>query len=98
MDKRLAYIDELRGIAVIIMVLFHFIYQENLLTGAMENLLSNFYINFLKTIAQIIFIALAGVCCNYSRDNIKRGLIYISLIGFIYLYNNSRGDDILWNI
>lgn len=77
MDKRLAYIDELRGIAVIIMVLFHFIYQENLLTGAMENLLSNFYINFLKTIAQIIFIALAGVCCNYSRDNIKRGVIYI---------------------
>lgn len=86
MNKRIGYIDEFRGIAVIIMVLFHFIYQENLLTGDMGDLLSDFYINLLKTVAQIIFIALAGVCCNYSRNNIKRGLVYIYIGLFIDLF------------
>lgn len=86
MNKRIGYIDEFRGIAVIIMVFFHFIYQENLLTGDMGDLLSDFYINLLKTVAQIIFIALAGVCCNYSRNNIKRGLVYIYIGLFIDLF------------
>lgn len=85
MEKRINFIDELRGIAVIIMVIFHFIYQENLWTHSMEDLLRNFYLNLFKTFAQIIFISLAGVCCNFSRDNIKRGLLYLYLGLFIHI-------------
>lgn len=77
MEKRFEIIDELRGIAILIMILFHMLYQSNLWLNVGGDLINLSLIKILKLIAQFLFISISGICSEFSKDNYKRGLVCI---------------------
>lgn len=69
-------LDALRGLALLLMVLHHLIFDLRYLlelpvfafqeTGWFIDLLQPFFLN--------VFLVISGVCCTFSRSNTKRGL------------------------
>lgn len=83
--KRIHEIDIIRGILVLLMICDHFIliyYNSSVLLNDVK-INSSFYLlagNYLsssirlnlRVIVLCIFFILSGICCNFSRNNIKR--------------------------
>ena len=72
--KRIQLIDALRGLAVLLMVVHHFLYDLVAFCGAPGWLFSNPVFDFLHFVFAGLFILLSGVSSNFSRSNVKRGL------------------------
>ncbi len=80
--KRICILDELRGLAVIAMILYHTIYSMAFIGNY------SFAYNWLITaypyqpLIPITFISICGVCSVFSRSNLKNGikLLLIALI------------------
>ncbi|NMA02069.1 MAG: DUF1624 domain-containing protein [Clostridia bacterium] len=83
--NRINELDFLRGLAIILMIYFHliydlrefydypFVYSEGI----------NYYVG---KCSALLFITLTGISCSFSRSNIKRGLrilLYAFLITFV---------------
>lgn len=76
--SRIWELDFLRGVAIVLMVLFHLIYDLN-----------EFYdipiaydkgiIYYTGKVAASLFIFIAGISCSLSRSNVKRGLLLLVL-------------------
>ena len=77
--KRIEMIDALRGLAAILMVTHHLLYNLVYFFGAPVWLFTNPAFDVLHYIFAGLFIALSGVSSRFSRSNIKRGLIAIAL-------------------
>lgn len=77
--KRIEILDALRGFAVILMVCHHFLYDLVEFLDAPMWLFSNPVFDILQPFFAGIFIALCGVSSNFSRSNIKRGLITLAV-------------------
>lgn len=73
--QRIEIIDALRGVAVILMVIHHFLYDLVDFLDAPKVLFSNPVFDVLHYIFAGIFIMLCGVSSYFSRSNLKRGLI-----------------------
>ncbi len=92
--KRIWELDFLRGVALILMIYFHIIYDLNEMYNLNVNYLSgiNYYIGKLSA---ILFMLLSGTSSGLSRNNIKRGLkvlgIAIVLTIITHLYDPSFG-------
>lgn len=83
--QRIQSIDALRGLAVVLMVIHHFLYDLCAFLGAPWWLFSNPVFNFLHYIFAGLFIFLSGVSSRFSRSNIKRGVIVIAVAMVITL-------------
>lgn len=68
-------LDELRGAAIILMVLYHAGYDLVAIFGIDFPFFYSPLLNFLRDIIAGMFIVLSGVACNLSRNNLKRGAI-----------------------
>lgn len=87
--QRVRIIDGLRGLAIFLMILHHFIFNMSfpLYDGSdFAKLCYRIYSSdivetYLQTFFQCLFIFISGVACRYSRSNIKRGIITL-LFGF----------------
>ena len=77
--KRIEIIDALRGLAVVLMVIHHLLYNCVYLLGAPRWLFTNPVFDVLHYIFAGLFLFLSGVSSRFSRGNIKRGLIAIAL-------------------
>ena len=88
-SKRIEIIDALRGLAVVYMVIYHFVYDAVSFLGILENVLNNAVFDFFQTFFACVFVVLAGVSSNFSKSNLKRGLftfavaMVISIVTFI---------------
>lgn len=71
---RIQLIDAARGIAVVLMVIHHFLFDLTEFLGAPAWLFYNPVFNFLHYIFAGLFIFLAGVSSRFSHSNIMRGL------------------------
>jgi len=73
LDKRFWEIDFLRGLAIVMMIIFHFFYDLNYFGGYTFNLHSGFWWGFARATATI-FIILVGISLtlSYSRAMQKR--------------------------
>ncbi len=78
-NERIQLIDGLRGIAVVLMVIHHFLYDLVYFLGAPGWLFSNPVFDFLHYIFAGLFILLAGISSRFSRSNVKRGLKVIGV-------------------
>ena len=72
--QRIQLMDGLRGLAVLLMVIHHFLYDLTAFCGAPWWLFSNPVFNVLHYLFAGLFVLLSGVSSNFSRSNVKRGL------------------------
>lgn len=86
---RIEIIDALRGVAVVLMVIHHFLYDAVEFLGAPKTFFSNPVFDVLHYVFAGLFIVLSGVSSNFSHSNIKRGLITaafaLGITGVTYL-------------
>ncbi len=73
MKERIEIIDALRGAAVIVMILNHIIYDAVYFLGASPAVFDNPLAEMTHLSAHV-FIILSGICCSFSRSNVKRGV------------------------
>ena len=74
MNKRIEIIDAARGLAVILMVAHHALYDAVEFLGAPPWFFANPVFSVLHPIFAGLFIFLCGVSSRFSHSNIKRGL------------------------
>lgn len=87
-DRRIHFLDELRGFTVILMVIYHACY----ILGYM------FDVSFCRAVFDLfkrdvplqpffagLFILICGISCNLSRSNLKRGLLLAGVAALISL-------------
>ena len=74
MTKRIQLIDGLRGIAVVLMVIHHALFNAVEFLGAPEWLFTNPVFDVLHYIFAGLFVLLCGISSRFSRSNTKRGL------------------------
>jgi len=89
--KRIEIIDALRGLAVLLMVIHHALYNTTAFLGAPLWLYSNPVFNVLQALFIGLFIIISGVSSRFSRGNIERGSIVI-VIAVAITYVTLRMD------
>ena len=69
-------LDFLRGVALILMLTMHLGWDLRYEFGlnAADFLESNWYYFWIHPLNLVLFVGVAGVCCAFSRNNLKRGL------------------------
>lgn len=68
-------LDELRGLAIILMVMYHMFF---LLSDVFHYTAGRTLLLFFRPAQSFIadaFILICGICCRFSRLNLKRGLL-----------------------
>ncbi len=77
LKRRAGFIDELRGLAVVTMVIYHALYDIFRVFRFFDVYVSFGYGSVMNSIAWVIagiFIFLSGICCRYSSNNLMRGV------------------------
>lgn len=77
-SSRIWELDYLRGIAIVIMVLFHLIFNLNEFYN-IPIAYEQGIIYYLGKLAASLFIFISGISCTLSRSNLKRGLLLLGL-------------------
>jgi len=75
--KRIESIDTIRGMAVILMIIYHFLYDVVYFLGLPAWVFNNPAFTLLQPLIAGAFITVAGVSSRYSRSNVKRGCIVL---------------------
>lgn len=84
-QRRIHFLDELRGFCVVLMIFFHLFYVLGYLFDIpLGQTLFEFFYPVQPFFAGI-FIALCGLSCNLSHNNLKRGLLLAAIAALISL-------------
>ena len=69
-------LDFLRGIALIMMLFMHMSWDVRYEFGAdiFSYLEEGWFWSFVHPVIVVLFVSVSGVCCTFSRSNVKRGL------------------------
>ena len=81
LSTRYGAIDTVRAIAIINMVVFHFLYDYFAMAGALGAFVFNTAVIIWERFICITFIVISGVSLNFTRNGYLRGLIVL-LCGF----------------
>jgi uncharacterized membrane protein len=90
--NRIWELDFFRGIALLLMIYFHFIFDMNEMFNYSVSYTSgiNYYIG---KISAILFIFISGISCSLSRSNIKRGLRVLAIALAITIVTHLYGAE-----
>jgi uncharacterized membrane protein len=92
-SKRIWELDFFRGIALILMIYFHIIYDMKELFN--YNVIYDRGVNFyLGKSSAILFILTAGISCNLSRNNVKRGIKVLATAMLITVVTHLYGSGL----
>lgn len=72
--NRVGFLDEVRGFAIICMVVYHLMYNLKYIFGVDVPIFFDSWFYVVRTIFAGTFIFISGIVCNYSRSNLKRGV------------------------
>lgn len=99
-NRRMCLLDEIRGIAVILMVIYHTFYSMAFIFHMEFSYPIMFSIMPYEPIIPIIFITVSGIVSVYSKSNFKRGLIIFAIALLITLVTSIilPGQAILFGI
>ena len=90
-NKRIYFLDIIRGILIILVVLFHLCYDLHEIFGVRLSFMDGRAIYVFRDCFVSLLIFLSGVSCNLSRSNVKRGIrtlgcaAVISLVTALFL-------------
>ena len=86
---RIEILDGLRGLAVIFMVAYHFLYDAVNFLGVPDKYINNTVADVIQIVTATTFVVLCGISSHFSKSNIKRGIetlviaVIISVVTFI---------------
>lgn len=72
-SARVYLLDEIRGFAILCMVVYHAMYQLQNSFGVEVPIFFEWWFDIIRDIFAGVFIFISGIMCRYSRDNTKRG-------------------------
>ena len=72
-SSRVGILDELRGFAIICMVVYHAMYDLKYMFGLDVPVFFDSWFDVIRDIFAGLFIFISGTVCRYSSNNIKRG-------------------------
>ena len=78
-QKRIYLLDEIRGTAVIAMLLFHLFFSAGEVFHFKPALILFNKISPAEPAIAVTFIVISGICARLSRSNLKRGLILFTI-------------------
>lgn len=73
--KRIAAIDEIRGIAILGMLVFHGLFYYEMIFQAHLAFVRAPLVEFVAIAGGGLFIFISGVSCSFAKSNIRRGMI-----------------------
>ncbi len=78
-SKRIYMIDEIRGAAVIAMVVYHFLFSAGYVFRYVTvwNIFKS--VRFIEPIIAVTFVFVSGICTKLSRSNLKRGAVLFAI-------------------
>lgn len=91
MKRRIYALDTIRGILILGVVLYHFLYDLSVFYNVSIPLLNVGWVRLLRDAGAGIFIFIAGISCNLSSNNLRRGIIaliwgmVISVITYVFM-------------
>ena len=77
--SRAYLLDELRGLSIILMVIYHFFFNLVFIFGVNIPAFHAPLLDFLQPFFAGVFILISGMVCRYSRSNLKRGAVLMGL-------------------
>ncbi len=77
--RRAGLVDELRGLDIIVMTLYHAGYDLVFIFGVNVPFYRTVAMPYLQPLIAGLFIVLSGIACRYSHSNLKRGLVTFAL-------------------
>lgn len=77
--NRICFLDELRGLAVIAMVLYHILYSMSFIFALEFSYPAMRAVIPYEPAIPITFISICGICCSFSKSNLKRGVILLGI-------------------
>lgn len=86
---RIEILDALRGLAIIFMVAYHFLYDAVNFLGVPDKYINNTVADVVQIVTATTFVVLCGISSHFSKSNIKRGIetlviaVIISVVTFI---------------
>lgn len=75
LSRRIGLIDEVRGFAIICMVIYHGFYDMITFLGADIPLFYHPVMNLIRDLFVFGFVFISGAACRFSRSNLKRGAV-----------------------
>ncbi len=84
-NGRVGLLDEIRGFAIICMVIYHACYDLKYIFGVDVPIFFESWFDIIRDIFAGSFIFISGAVCQYSRNNMKRG-IQCFFIGMIMTF------------
>ena len=78
MNKRFDILDAWRSLAIVLMVVYHFLYDLALFGVITWGQMFSPPLNLLQRFICCSFIFLAGACARFSRNNLRHGLIVLA--------------------
>lgn len=76
---RVWLLDELRGLSILLMVLYHAGYDLIYIFGVHIPFFHSSFLNLLQSLFAGLFILISGCCCRLSRSNLARGAAVLAL-------------------
>ena len=74
--ERLDYLDALRGILLIFMIGYHYLFNLEYFFGYSTPIFS-FPINLIPPVVSALFLVISGISVTFSRNPVKRGLLVL---------------------
>ena len=73
--KRVILLDEIRGFAILCMVVYHTMFQLKYSFGVNVPIFFEGWFDIIRDFFAGVFIFISGAMCRFSRNNLKRGVI-----------------------
>lgn len=93
-SRRLWEIDTLRGIALVLMIIFHFLFDLREFYGFPVHYNSGVYY-YIGKVSAILFMLISAISCAFSSSNLKRAVKFLAVALAItigtHLYNPAFG-------
>ncbi len=97
-SKRIEILDALRGLALVLMVIHHFLYDAVEFLGAPDWLFRNAVFDFLQPLFAGLFICLSGISSQFSSSNLKRGLFTMIIAAVVSVISSVIGLPIIFGV
>lgn len=92
--QRIRVFDAARGFSVVSMVLFHYCYDLKFIAGMPLAWFAPPFQDIWRASISWAFLFIAGCMCSLSRDNLRRGCIYMGFAGLIWAATTLAAVDV----